>query len=242
MFCNFYRSTVGKKVVMALTGLVMIGFVIGHMAGNLKVFLGFDAEGISALDHYALHLRQIGEELLGYENFLWLARGGLIVAVILHVMSALSLAKRNSVSRSQGYAVTKYNSASIASLTMKVGGVVLLGFIIFHILHFTTGTLHTHGFKEGFVYENVYNAFQHGWVVALYVIAMSSLCLHLYHGSWSMFQTLGIDSKGWNCTLRLIAKSIAVVVAVGFMAVPVSFFAGLMPAPTGKSVTYPHGH
>jgi succinate dehydrogenase / fumarate reductase cytochrome b subunit len=242
MCCDFYRSTVGKKVVMAITGLMMIGFVIGHMAGNLKVFLGFDSYGVAALDYYALHLRQIGEELLGYENFLWIARGGLIVALFLHVASAISLAQRNAAARTQGYAVTKYNSASVTSLTMKVGGLIILFFIIFHILHFTTGTLHTHGFKEGFVYENVYNAFQHGWVVAIYIIAMLSVGFHLYHGTWSVFQTLGIDSKGWNCTLRLIAKGVAVVVAVGFMAAPLSFYAGVLPPPTGKSVVYPYGH
>ena len=240
MICDFYRSTVGKKIVMALSGLVMVGFVIGHMAGNLKVFAGFDSSGIAALDQYALHLRQIGEEILGYGNFLWIARGGLILAIIAHVASAISLTQRNRKARPQGYAVQKYNSAGLASLSMAIGGCLLLAFIIFHILHFTTGTLHTHGFKEGYVYENVYNAFQHAWVVAIYVIAMSSLGLHLYHGTWSVFQTLGIESKGWNKSLRMLAKTISLIVAIGFMAVPLSFYFGVLPKPTGQTVQYPY--
>ena len=226
---------------MAVTGLMMIGFVIAHMAGNLKSFAGFDDAGIQALDHYALHLRQIGEEIFGFGNFLWIARSGLILAVVLHIASAVSLTRRNRAARPQGYAVKHYNSANAASLSMAIGGTILLAFIIFHILHFTTGTLHTYGFKEGFVYSNVYTAFQHGWVAAIYIVAMASLGLHLYHGSWSVFQTLGIESRGWNNAFRTIAKVIAVVVAVGFMSLPVSFYFGFMPAPTDKSVTYPPG-
>ena len=238
MLCSFYKSTVGKKVIMAVTGLMMIGFVIGHMAGNLKAFGGFDSTGIAALDLYAHHLRTIGEELIGFGNFLWIARIGLIVAVVLHISAAISLTCRNKASRPQGYAVKKYSSATFASTTMAVGGTLLLFFIIFHILHFTTGTLHTYGFKEGFVYSNVYNAFQHGWVTALYVVAMISLALHLYHGAWSVFQTLGIESKGWNKALRFMAKGIAVVVAGGFVIVPISFYLGYMPQPSAVSVEH----
>lgn len=231
---RFYQSTVGKKIIMAITGLMMIGFVIGHMLGNLKVFLGFENDGVHALDHYAAHLEQIGEDILGHGNFLWLARIGLILAVVLHVMSAVSLTLRNRQARNNPYAVKKHSSATWASLTMSVGGTVLLGFIIFHILHFTTGTVHTYGFVDGHVYANVYNAFQHGWVCAVYIIAMIALSFHLYHGTWSVFQTLGIESRGWNCGLRTAAKLIAVIVAIGFLSIPVAFLSGKMPQPSNK--------
>lgn len=221
---------------------MMVGFVIGHMAGNLKAFGGFDSAGIQALDLYAFHLRQIGEAIFGFGNFLWILRVGLILAVILHVASAISLTKRNLSSRSQGYAVKKYNSATVASLTMSIGGTLLLCFIIFHILHFTTGTLHHYGFKEGFVYANVYNAFQHTWVTALYVVAMIALGLHLYHGAWSVFQTLGIEAKGWNNAIRSGATLLAIVVAIGFISVPVAFYLDAMPVPTPVSVIEPGGH
>jgi succinate dehydrogenase / fumarate reductase cytochrome b subunit len=239
---NFYNSTVGKKVIMAITGLMMIGFLIGHMAGNLKIFAGFDSAGISAIDHYALHLRQLGEAIFGYGNFLWIARIGLLAAIVLHFSAAISLIARNKQARSSNYKVKKYNSSTIASLSMAVGGFIILFFVVFHILHFTTGHVHLHGFKEGYVYENLYSAFQHLWVVGLYTVAMLSIGLHLYHGTWSVFQTLGIDSRGWNNSFRAAAKAISVIVTIGFLAVPWSIYLGKLPAPTGQTVQYPSGH
>lgn len=233
---RFYQSTVGKKIIMAVTGLMLIGFVIGHMAGNLKTFMGFDSEGIAKLDHYAVFLRQIGEAMLGHGTFLWISRFVLLGAVILHIMSAVQLTLRNKAGRPQAYAKKSYDSATVASRTMSIGGTILLLFIIFHILHFTTGQAHTHGFVEGQVYSNVYNAFQHGPITLIYVVAMCGLFLHLYHGSWSVFQTLGIDSPGWNGMLRCLAKGIAFVVCVGFLSVPLAFYFGMLPPPTGKAI------
>ncbi len=234
--CRFYESTVGKKVIMALTGLLLIGFVVGHMAGNLKTFMGFDAEGIAKLDHYAVYLRSIASDVLGHGVFLWITRGVLLGAVFLHILMAVQLTMRNRASRPQQYAGQRYSSATAASRTMSIGGTLLLVFIIFHILHFTTGHAHPHGFVEGHVYANVYNAFQHGSLVALYVVAMCALCLHLYHGTWSVFQTLGIEARGWNSMLRTIAKAVAFVVCVGFISVPIAMYAGMLPPPTGVSV------
>lgn len=232
LVADFYRSTVGKKVVMALTGLVLVGFVIGHMAGNLKMFAGFDAlAGDYKMDLYAVFLREIGAMMLGHGNFLWLVRVGLLLCVILHVVSAVQLSAINARAKAKGYVSPDYGSSTVASRSMKVGGVLLLLFIIYHILHFTTGHAHTAGFVHGQVYANVYNAFQSGLIVAIYCVAMLMLGLHLYHGIWSMCQTLGLDTPRWNCGLRALAKLIAIVVCLGFIAVPVCVKLGcLKPA------------
>lgn len=235
---RFYRSTVGKKVIMAVTGLVLVGFVIGHMAGNLKAFMGFDAAGVARLDHYAVFLREMGSSVMGYGTFLWLVRAVLFGATVLHVLMAIQLVKINQESRSTSYAVSKYHSATAASRTMAVGGSILLFFIFFHILHFTTGQLHRHGFVEGHVYANVYYAFQSAPMVAAYLIAMAALCLHLYHGTWSVFQTLGIEARGWNACFRSLAKAVAVVVCAGFIAVPLAVYFHQLPPPTNHFIQH----
>jgi succinate dehydrogenase / fumarate reductase cytochrome b subunit len=237
----FYNSSVGKKVIMAVTGLMMIGFLVGHMAGNLKTFVGYDVAGIHALDAYAHHLRQLGESIFGYGNFLWILRVGLIAMILLHFNAAICLVARNKKARGQGYAKKKNISVTLASTSMAVGGFVILFFVVFHILHFTTGHAHTHGFIEGQVYQNVFRAFQHGWVISVYSVAMIFIGLHLYHGAWSMFQTLGIESRGWNKGLRIFAKSLAIIVTIGFLSVPWSIFAGKMPEPTGTTIEMSKG-
>jgi succinate dehydrogenase / fumarate reductase, cytochrome b subunit len=236
--CEFYRSTLGKKVVVAITGLMMIGFVVGHMLGNLKAFAGFDSSNVAALDNYAHHLRMLMADLVGEGNFLWLARGGLLGALVLHVVTVAQLTALNKSSRPVGYAKHSYKSSTVASRSMAYGGLILLLFIVFHILHFTTGHLHTDGFIHGQVYANVHSAFQHLWLVAVYTIAMSALGLHLFHGTWSVFQTLGFDNPDRNASLRMAATGLAVVVVLGFIAVPITMFMGLTPTPTFKSVTH----
>lgn len=231
-----YQSTIGKKIIMAITGLMMIGFVISHMLGNLKVFAGFNSLGIAELDIYAIHLQEFGMPLLGHKQFLWIARIGLLGAVILHVITAIQLAALNRESRPLAYQVQKYSSSTIAARMMTIGGLFLLCFIIFHILHFTTGHAHIHGFVEGRVYANVYSAFQHGPLVSIYVVAMVFLLLHLLHGTWSVFQTLGINSTGWNETIRRLAVIVAFGVSVGFVTVPIAMYAGVLPPPSDKFV------
>lgn len=226
----FYRTTVGKKVVMALTGLAMIGFLIGHMVGNLKIFGGVDPHtGLHVLDVYAKLLREFGSGLFGPQVLLWIARLGLIAAVVLHFMSAFQLARINRRARAADYANQQFRSANAASRTMLYGGVFLLLFIVFHILHFTTGTVHIHGFEHGHVFRNVMNAFANLWLVAFYVVAMAALAMHLYHGTWSMFQTLGVDSPSWNNGLRSVSKALAILLFLGFSAVPVASYLGLVP-------------
>jgi succinate dehydrogenase / fumarate reductase, cytochrome b subunit len=227
---TFYRSTLGKKVCMAVTGLVMIGFVIGHMAGNLKIFAGFEG-GTAKLDLYAEHLRAIGEEMFGRSGLLWGARLGLIAAVVLHIWSAIQLKRISAAARPVGYAKYTPRGSTFASRTMYWGGLFLALYLVFHILHFTTGTVHFAGFEEGKVYQNVVNAFRSPFMTALYVVAMVFLGLHLYHGTWSAMQTLGLDNPDRNQAFRHLARAVSLVVAVGFALVPIAVFVGLVPQP-----------
>jgi succinate dehydrogenase / fumarate reductase cytochrome b subunit len=230
----FYHSTVGKKMIMALTGIVLVGFVIGHMIGNLKVFYPCHPPAPCKIDEYAIFLREIGAHLFGHEVVLWLVRVVLLLSVLLHVDSAIKLSLRNRKSagrtgEGQRYAVKSFRSATYASRSMSIGGSIIFLFIIIHILHFTTGNLHFAGFEHMHVQANVTRAFQSvGWVI-LYVVAVSGLGMHLYHGVWSMFQTLGIDSPSTNKVLRTGALVIGVVVSVGFAAVPLAIFLGVIP-------------
>ena len=237
LIANFYSSTIGKKVSMALSGVVLVLFVIGHMAGNLKIFAGIhQATGDYKIDDYGRFLRTMGSEMLGESGVLWIVRVVLLSCLLLHAVSGIQLARLNRAAKPQGYKVKSYRSANAASLTMLYGGLFLLLFITFHILHFTTGTLHF-GFVEGEVYANVWSAFQNILTAGFYVVAMALLAMHLYHGTWSMFQTLGVDTPRWNKGTRTLAKVTAVALFVGFSAVPVSIAMGLLPAPVVTSVS-----
>lgn len=225
---RLYRTTIGKKIIVALTGFILVGFVIGHMMGNLKAFMGTDSAGIHKLDHYAHFLREMGESLFGYSTVLWIVRVGLLLAVVLHVVTVIQLSALNRASRPDGYAVVRHNSSTAASRGMFWGGLLLLVFIVFHILHLTTGTVHFDGFVEGKVFANVVRAFQHWYMVAFYAAAMLALCAHLYHGVWSLFQTLGLDNPERNQLIRTGAVVCAFVVAIGFISVPLAVFFGVL--------------
>jgi succinate dehydrogenase / fumarate reductase cytochrome b subunit len=214
---RFYQAAIGKKVVMGVTGLIGVGFVIGHMAGNLLVFRGPDA--INAYSHF---LKSTGE-------LLWLVRIVLIAAVILHVIAAVQLTLQNRGARPIGYVNRQPQVTTLASRTMRWGGALLLLFIVLHILHFTTGTLRPAGsFSETDVYDNIVTSFRIWWVVLFYVISMIALGLHLYHGAWSSVRSLGYAHPSRNPLHRRIALAIAVIVWLGFTAIPVAVFAGLV--------------
>jgi len=178
---TLYRSTIGKKIIMAVTGLVLVAFVVGHMAGNLQEFLG-----PARMNAYAAFLKSTGE-------LLWLVRIGLFVALVLHVLMAWQLTQIKRAARPVGYERKEPQAATLAGRTMRWGGVLLLVFIVFHILHFTTGTVFPlasrpdaqyPGFSHTDVYGNVVSAFRNPWVSAFYVVAMLVLLLHLFHGAW----------------------------------------------------------
>ena len=234
---NFYQSTLGKKFVVAITGFFMFTFVLGHMLGNLKTFGGVAKDGVHKLDHYAEFLRTIGQDFLGRETFLWGFRIALLIAVVLHIYTVVELRKINKKARPDSYKVQKTLSANIASKTMFFGGLTICTFIIFHVLHLTFGFFHD-SFVHGRVYANVHSAFQSPIILAIYLITMCFLGLHLYHGLWSMFQTLGLDGKESNLYIRIFAKIFSVVVALGFVVVPLAIFLNLLPLPVAGSIIH----
>lgn len=232
---TFYGSTIGKKIAMAVSGIVLVLFVLGHMAGNLKIFAGINpATNDYKIDDYGRFLRSMGSEMLGHSGVLWIVRVILLACLVIHAMSGIQLARLNRAAKPQGYKRQEYRSANAASLTMLYGGLFLLVFIVFHILHFTTGTLHFSAFAEGEVYTNVWLAFQSKVMAGFYVVSMALLGLHLYHGTWSMFQTLGVDTPHWNKGLRTLSKVVATILFLGFSSVPVAITLGLLQAPVAQ--------
>ena len=229
---GFLQSTLGKKSVVAVTGAILIGFLVGHVAGNLKVFLPDPEPGVSDIDVYAEFLRSMGEPMLPHGGALWTFRLILIVALVLHVVFVVQLSLANRAARPVRYQIQHQIRGTVAAKWMMLSGVLVLGFVVFHLLHFTTGTIDPVNFEPGRVYANVYAAFVRWPFVALYVVAMGLVSLHLYHGAWSMFQTMGLDSPGRNRTLRWFATIISVALFVGFVVVPISVALGALDAPS----------
>ncbi len=234
---SFYGSVIGKKVIVAITGIILFGFVVGHMVGNLKSFLGTNAEGVPEVDVYAEFLRTVGEPVFGYGELVWIIRIVLLVSLVLHTVTVIHLAVINRAARPERYVKHTNVQSTLAARLMLVTGVLLLVFIVIHVLQFTTGTLDADRFRAGEVYGNLHRTFQVWYYMLLYVVAMVLLAFHLYHGVWSLFQTLGLDNPDRNRGLRLLAAISAVVLLLGFSAVPVLFFSGAMPEPLDVSVT-----
>jgi succinate dehydrogenase / fumarate reductase cytochrome b subunit len=224
---TLYRTTVGKKVLMAVSGVVLFGFVFVHMVGNLKMLFPPDAAGHYAMDVYAEFLRDVGYPLVPHEGVLWLARFVLVAAVGVHIVSALQLSRLSRAARPSGYAKEENLSLTYASRTMRWGGVILLLFVVYHILHFTTGQAHA-SFVEGAVHQNYVSAFRSPVVYGVYLLAQIALCFHLYHGVWSFFQTLGLSHPKYNHLRRPFAVLFAVVVFVGFLTPPTLVLAGVV--------------
>jgi succinate dehydrogenase / fumarate reductase cytochrome b subunit len=212
---RFWDSTNGKKALMAVSGLVLFLFVLGHMAGNLQVF-----EGPEQFNKYAVLLRTLPEAL-------WAIRIVLLVMSILHIVTATQLAIRKKQARPIGYAKKENTVSSYASRTMYWSGPILLAFIIYHLLDLTLGTANPN-FIEGDVYHNVIASFSNPIVSAWYIFSMLLLALHLRHGAWSMFQSLGVAHPRHNLLLKKAAIVFAVVIFFGFIAVPVGVLTGLV--------------
>ena len=219
----FWHTMIGKKVVMAVTGIVFIGFVIGHVFGNLKIFAGPDQ-----INAYSRFLREVGMPELGYGQLLWLVRIVLLVSVTLHITAAVQLTRMSRAARPIGYAAKRDIETSWAARTMRWGGVLLVAFIVFHLLHLTGGVVGFGAgqFKHLAVYQNVVAAFAVWPVAVFYIVAMGALCLHLSHGIWSMLQTLGWNTARNEATLKIISRVIAIVVFIGFTSVPVAVITG----------------
>jgi succinate dehydrogenase / fumarate reductase, cytochrome b subunit len=204
-----WRTMIGKKVVMAVTGVVFVAFVIVHMLGNLKMF-----SGPSEINAYSRFLREVGSPAPGYGQLLWLVRIILLVCMTLHVTAAIQLTRMSWAARPVTYAVKRDIETTFDARLMRWGGVLLLAFVIFHLLHLTGGVV---GFEAGQfkyfdVYQNVVTAFSSWPVVLFYIVAMGALCLHLSHGIWSLLQTLGWNTARNAATLKVLSRAIAILV------------------------------
>jgi succinate dehydrogenase / fumarate reductase, cytochrome b subunit len=218
-----WASMIGKKVVMAATGAVLILFVIAHMAGNLKIF-----SGTTEINDYSRFLREVAYPELAYGQLLWIVRIVLLVSVVLHITAAVQLTRMNWQARPVGYDSKKDVETTWGARTMRWGGLLIAVFIVFHLLHFTGGVV---GFQPGqfehlMVYQNVVAGFS-VWPISLfYIVAMGALCLHLDHGIWSMLQTLGWATVENTSSLRIFSRIVAILIFAGFVSVPISVLAG----------------
>lgn len=220
-----WRTSIGKKVVMAVTGVILVGFVFGHMAGNLKIYTG--EEHFNA---YAAWLREMGAPLLPHEGGLWIARIVLLIATALHITAAVQLTLTSQAARPVAYGTKDVIQAGYASRTMRWGGAIITLFVIYHLLHFTFGVV---GYGAGqfrplSVYRNVILGFSVWYVSAFYIAAMVALGLHMYHGVWSMFQTLGVSGASRGSFIRGLAAVLSFVVVLGNISVPLMVLAGVL--------------
>ncbi|MFZ6003981.1 MAG: succinate dehydrogenase cytochrome b subunit [Actinomycetota bacterium] len=222
---EFYRSAVGKKWVMALTGIMLMGFVFIHAAGNLKVYFGAED-----FNHYGEWLRELLVPFFPRTVLLWLMRGGLIVAFALHIHSAYGLTRMNHRANGPGYQQSRdWQAANAASRSMRWTGVVVGLFIVFHLADLTWGTVNP-DFVRGDVYRNFVATFSRPPVAVIYIIANVALGLHLFHGAWSMFQSLGLNNPRWNSWRRGFATGFAALITAMNIMFPISVMTGLVSA------------
>ncbi len=221
-FGTFYRSAIGKKAVMAITGVFLFGWIFLHMLGNMKLYLGAEH-----MNEYAKWLIVMGGPALPDKTALWVVRALLIVAVWLHIQAATQLTLMNRAARPVAYTNRDYVTATYAARTMRWGGVIILLFVIYHLLHLTSGTLHP-SFIENDPYHNVVTGFQVWWVSAVYIIANLALGLHLYHGLWSMFNSLGLNHVKFNRWRRIFASAFALIITLGNVSFPIAVLMGVV--------------
>ncbi|GAA4944429.1 succinate dehydrogenase cytochrome b subunit [Streptomonospora halophila] len=217
-------STVALKSAMAVTGVILVLFLIAHMYGNLNVFAGRQA-----FDNYSHHLRELGEPMLPHGGFLWIMRVVLLASVLIHTYAAVVLWRRAGRARPVRYQVTKRVQRSYSSYTMRYGGIGIALFVVFHVLHLTTNTIHPGGPSDS-PYERMVSGFQpEFWYVTLfYVAAVLAVGLHLRHGVWSALTTLGANRQSRQRSLNIIATVIAAGLTVGFLLTPLSVTFGLV--------------
>ncbi|HJO22795.1 MAG: succinate dehydrogenase cytochrome b subunit [Myxococcota bacterium] len=227
-----YRSVVGKKTIVAVTGAMLLVFLILHVIGNLKAFLPDPSPGVSDIDVYSRFLRTMGEPLLPYESALWIVRVVMGTALVLHIVCVLQLASISRRARDVSYERVRHVESTAPARWMLYTGTLMLFFLVVHLLQFTTGSIDTSRFVEGAVYANLYRAFQQWYFAVFYLVAMGVLAIHLYHGVWSVFQSLGIDNPDRNSGLRRLGTLVAVLLTLAFAALPAAFWSGVMPPPS----------
>ena len=221
-FGSFYRSAIGKKAVMAVTGLILFGWIFLHMVGNLKLYLG-----PVHLNEYAHWLRALGTPAMPETGALWVTRLLLLVAVLFHIHAAYALTIMNREARPVGYREREYVSGTYAARTMRWGGVIIALFVVYHLLHLTTGQAHADFVKDD-PYHNVVSGFRVWWVAAIYIIANLALGLHLYHGVWSLFSSLGVTQARVSAWKRAFATTFAVLITAANISFPIAVLTGLV--------------
>jgi succinate dehydrogenase / fumarate reductase cytochrome b subunit len=214
---RIWRSSLGKKFLMALTGVILFGFVIGHLAGNLQIFI---PDGGKSIDAYGKFLQES-------KALLWTMRIGLLAAVSLHIACAIALTAQNKAARPEPYRHKDYREAGYAARTMMISGPLLALFVIYHLGHFTTGSLHP-SFEHLKVHDNLISGFRVWWASLAYVVAMVLLGTHLYHGGWSMFQSMGVSHPKWTPILKKGAAIAAVLITLGYISIPLAIWAGIV--------------
>ncbi len=218
------RSTIALKLLMAVSGIVFIGFVLLHMYGNLKAFAGHDA-----FNEYAHHLRELGEPMLPHEGALWIIRVVLLGSLLAHVYAAFALWSRARNARSTPYVMKKRTGATFASLMMRWGGVTLLLFIVWHLLNFTVGKVNPQGGPTNDPYDLLVDTFDVWWLTLIYLAAMAMLGAHLHHGIWSAAQTLGLTgTASARQRAKAVGFTLALIISVGFSLVPIAVLAGVI--------------
>ena len=212
---RFYESTIGKKAIMAVTGLILFGFLIAHMLGNLQIYLGREV-----MNHYA-------ETLHGNPALLWTVRTILLVSVILHIWASIQLSMIKSEARPVAYVKRANVSSSWASRSMMLSGPIIAAFVIFHLLHLTTGTIHPQ-FVELHAYENLVTGFLVVPFAIAYIVVMILIGFHLSHGICSMFQSMGLSHPRYTPMIKKFAAVFSWILIAGFISVPVSILVGLV--------------
>lgn len=226
---SLWNTTIGKKWVVAITGLILLLYVVAHMLGNLKTLQGA-GDGSPAIDRYAEWVRDVGSPVIPHEGVVWAVRAVLLIALVIHIYTIYLLTRRNYAARPTGHPAKRVRG-SFAARYMGITGLLILAFVVFHILHLTSGTIHPTPFESGEVYSNIHSAFDEWWIVAIYLVAVGMVGLHFRHGLWSANQTAGLDNPDRNWFWRTLGTTVTVVVVVGFAIVPVLVFTGALPDP-----------
>ncbi len=224
-FVELWQTAVGKKWIMAITGVMLMGFVFVHAIGNLKMYLG-----PTDFDHYSEFLREILVPILPRTIFLWLLRIGLIAAFVFHIWAAASLTAMNRKANSPYMSRRDYVAANFAARTMRWTGVIILLFLIWHLADLTWGIkpIAASDWTRGAAYANVTHSLQRVGVDILYIVANIALGIHLFHGSWSLFQSLGLSNPRFNKARRYFATGFAVLVATINISFPIMIQAGVV--------------
>ena len=227
----FYGSAIGKKAVMAVTGIIVLGFVLIHMIGNLKLYLGEDEFGVKHIDTYGEWLRTVGEPAIPENGVLWIFRVVLILSFLLHIHAATTLTLLNRKARPVKYqGGRKYTAADYAARTMRWSGVIVGLYLVFHLMDLTWGTsgVASDSFEKGAVYSNLVESFSRWPVAGVYIVANVLLGIHIYHGAWSLFQSLGLNARRFNPWRRWFAIAFAAVIVIGNVSFPVAVLAGIV--------------